>query len=252
MVSSDKAYDFILAKILSGEYPPGKPLISDSLSVAIGVSRTPVRDALRQLEKAGLVSIYPHEGACVKVMDAKEYMDTCGMRLALEVFAAGLAAVNRTDDDLRTIKHALERMRLFTQRLLEAVGPDATKIEPLVDEDVRFHMGVIAASKNGVIKREILKIQIVSRVVAFDTPSAQPATKMIPDQNTRAHRLNVLKEHEEIFNAIEKRDVLGAKLAKERHIQEIIDDTYKTFTQIDSVTEVGPLTDEEKMYSGKR
>jgi DNA-binding GntR family transcriptional regulator len=59
-VNSDVAYDFIRKRILNGEFSPGHALMTKELSAEIGVSRTPIRDALRQLEADGLVTIRPH------------------------------------------------------------------------------------------------------------------------------------------------------------------------------------------------
>ena len=248
MISSDKAYQFILHKIVSGEYPPGMALVADTLSAEIGVSRTPVRDALRQLEKSGLVSILPHLGASVKRMDAKEYRDTCTMRMALEVFAAGLAATSRGDDDLWTIRTALENMRTYTERLL-AGNAAAESFELLIAEDVRFHVAVIAASKNDVIKKEILRLHLIYRVVSVETVerNSSDAGQAARD---REHRMNVLKEHEEIYQAIERRDPVAAKAAMERHIQIIVDEACAIFAQ-EQRPQPAPLTDEEKMYAGK-
>src|SRR5919197_2197770 len=110
-VNSNVAYEYVRKRIVSGEFGPGRPLMTKDLAADIGISRTPVRDALRQLEADGLVIIRPRLGASVKAMDLKEYRDLCGLRLALESYAAGFAAQNRTDAELREIQFALEAMR---------------------------------------------------------------------------------------------------------------------------------------------
>ncbi len=97
---SDIAYEYIRKRILNGTFRPGQQLMSHDLSVEIGISRTPIRDALRQLETDGLVVIRANLGASVKTMDVNEYREMCGLRLALEVYAAGLAAGQRTIEEL--------------------------------------------------------------------------------------------------------------------------------------------------------
>ena len=92
-VNTDVAYNHIRKRILSGEYPPGHPLMTELLANEIKVSRTPVRDALRKLETDGLVTIQAHLGASVKKMQLKEFREMCDLRLALESHAAGLAAL---------------------------------------------------------------------------------------------------------------------------------------------------------------
>jgi DNA-binding GntR family transcriptional regulator len=82
-VNTDVAYDFIRKKILGGDYAPGQALMTELLATEIGVSRTPVRDALRKLETDGLVTIRAHLGASVKKMEVKEFREMCDLRLAL-------------------------------------------------------------------------------------------------------------------------------------------------------------------------
>src|SRR5438874_2156632 len=103
-MNTDIAYDHIRKRIVSGEYRPGQSLVAEMLSAETGVSRTPVRDALRKLEADGLVVIQARLGASVKKMDFKEFRELCDLRLAVESHAAGLAAINRTDRELLEIQ----------------------------------------------------------------------------------------------------------------------------------------------------
>src|SRR3954464_4115910 len=146
-VNTDVAYDYIRKRILSGEYPPGHALMTETLSSEIKVSRTPVRDALRKLETDGLVTIRAHLGASVKKMQLKEFREMCDLRLALESHAAGLAALNRTEPDLSEINFALEGMRRLTGEIAAAID-EHPLITDLVREDVRFHIAVMSAAKN--------------------------------------------------------------------------------------------------------
>src|SRR3954463_3325679 len=168
-VNSDVAYDYIRKKILNGEYAPGQALMTKDLSSEIGVSRTPVRDALRQLEADGLVIIRAHLGASVKTMDLKEYRELCGLRLALESYAAGLAAGNRTDTDLQEIRFALESMRKLTEKIV-AAKEEETLLAELGREDVRFHIAIMSAAKSDLIKKEILRLHLINRVVVGPAP----------------------------------------------------------------------------------
>lgn len=105
--NSDIAYEYIRKRIIGEECAPRLPLMTEALATAIGISRTPVREALRKLEADGLVSIRPRLGACVKRMDMKEFYEICEVRIALEGHAAGLASKNRTDAELEEIQYAL-------------------------------------------------------------------------------------------------------------------------------------------------
>src|SRR5439155_20048231 len=110
----------------------------------IGGSRTPVRDGLRQLEADGLVSIKARLGASVKMMDVKEFREMCGLRLALESHAAGLAAQLRSETDLQEIKFALDAMKKLTSKI-SAPKQDEPTLGELRREDVRFHIAIMSA-----------------------------------------------------------------------------------------------------------
>ncbi|MSU37306.1 MAG: GntR family transcriptional regulator [Pedosphaera sp.] len=248
LVSSDKAYQFIRKRILSGEYPLGQPLISHTLAVEMGMSRTPVRDALRQLEADGLVVISPHVGARVKKVDLAEFQEVCDLRLALETHAASLAARRRTDVDLQAISVALEAMRELTQRL-ESVEEEETVLHALIREDVRFHMAIIAASKNNLIKKEILRFHLINRVVS--TPDAALAGIPVPSpkSDTKDRRQAALACHTDIYKALERGDASSARSAMELHIQGIIDSTMHLVAGAKGKTISKELTEEELLYS---
>lgn len=251
MINSEKVYNFLLERIIHGEYPPGKTLRLDLISNEIGVSRTPVRDALRQLEKLGLVSIIPYFGAKVKEMDAKEYRDTCGVRLALEVYAAGLAAENRSEDELHVMRQALDSMRSITMRSHKPTPQNrSASFENLVSEDVRFHVAIISASKNIVVKKEILRLHIIDRVISLTPRGLTPGHNLDSNGRTYNSNFDIAKEHEAIFRAIENRDTAAASLAMKLHIQVIIDSALLSFPISEKIKAPFVLTDEEQMYSG--
>ena len=234
-VNSDRAYNHIRKKILNGEYPPGSALMTEELSTDIGVSRTPVRDALRQLESDGLVSIRPRLGASVKKMDLTELREMCELRLALEGHAACLAALNRNEAELAEIRVALDSMR----RLVDLIA--ATK-----KEDVRFHIAVMTAAKNDLMKKEILRLHLINRVVA-GTGKGEAELTTKPERDAR--RQKVLESHTEIYEAIARRDGAAAKAAMEEHIQELIEHSLRQFAQNESARPTRGLTADEMLYT---
>jgi DNA-binding GntR family transcriptional regulator len=245
-VNSDVAYDHIRKRILIGEYPPGSALMTKELSAEIGVSRTPVRDALRQLEADGLVVIRPRLGASVKTMDIKEFRDMCGLRLALESHAAGLAAQNRTVSDLHEMRYALENMRRLTDEIIASANEQSLLAE-LVREDVRFHIALMAAAKNDLMKKEILRLHLINRVVSCSNPGE--AKPHFEPSERNAHRRQVLAEHVAILEAIERGDPPAAKTAMERHIQAIIDASILTMGRAVHGVMARELTEEELSYT---
>ena len=243
-VNTDIAYDFIRKKILNGAYPPGFPLMSELLANEIKVSRTPVRDALRKLETDGLVAIKAHVGASVKKMDLNEFREMCELRLALECHAAGLAAVSHSERELNEIEFALDAMRRLTKRII-ASDDEAPLLEDLVKEDVRFHVAIIKAAKNELIKKEILRLHLLNRVVSGPTKTEKsPLRKSDSDARRRA----VLTMHENIYSAIAGSDAAAAKREMEFHLQELIDYNLRVMTRVDGGSPASELTSEELAY----
>jgi DNA-binding GntR family transcriptional regulator len=191
------------------------------------------------------VIIRPHLGASVKKMDFKEYREMCGLRLALEVYAAGLAAQIRTDEELVELRHALDEMAVLTRRIVEESPEDRGVLELLRRADVRFHIGIIAAAKSDLLRKEVLRLHIVTRVVTSPSPARQGAGD--PAMRS-AHRLDVQKSHEEIFGAIERQDSAAAKSAMELHIQDIIDGQIRNLAQEKTVV-TRELSEEELSYT---
>ncbi len=246
-VNSDIAYDYLRKRILGGEYAPGQALMTNLLAPEIGVSRTPIRDALRQLEADGLVTIQPRLGASVKKMDLKTFRESCELRLALETHAAGLAARNRTDVDLHEIGLALDEMRRITGELVDG-GSVAKLIPGLVREDVRFHLAIISAAKNDLMKKEILRLHLVNRVVTGPSALAKANVQPEPPEDMD-HRREVLASHEAIFRAIEGGEADAAKRAMEDHIQDIIDRSVHRLARASADVATRELSAEEAIYS---
>ncbi len=246
-VNSDIAYTYIRKRILNGHFRPGQPLMTKELSAEIGVSRTPVRDALRQLETDGLVSIRARLGASVKTMDFKEYREACGLRLALESYAAGLAAQNRTPEELRELGLAVAAMRRLSERLIAGPEDDRATLDELIREDVRFHIGIIGAAKSDLLKKEVLRLHIINRVVSGPGPT--PGNAKEEKASKDAHRKEIQASHEEIYQAIERGDAAAAKRAMEQHIQDIIDNNIRLMAREDQVASARELTEEELSYT---
>jgi DNA-binding GntR family transcriptional regulator len=231
---------------LTGEFAPGQSLATKTLSADIGVSRTPVRDALRQLEADGLVTIQTRLGASVRKLEIKEFREMCMLRLALESFAAGLAATNRTEEDLREISQALEAMRRSTEKI---VSTSKEKEEPVLDElrkeDVRFHIAIMSSAKNDLMKSEILRLHLINRIVSAPGPEGEVSVnRKLVDTRRRA----VLSEHEQILAAIAKGDATAARDAMAKHIQDIVDNALRVLAASDCGRAGRKLTEEELSY----
>ncbi len=224
-VNSDRAYEYIRKRILAGGYRPGHHLMAKALSAELKISPTPVRDALRQLEADGLVTIRPRIGAQVNAMGLKEFRDLCELRLVLETHTAGLAAQRRTEPELHEMEFALDEMRRLTREILAARESEASRLlAEMARADAQFHVAIMTAAKNDLIRGEILRLHLINRVIARGSHA-------VSDDSDAAHLRQVLADHEAIFEAIARRDAAAARMAMERSLQDIIDQTIRVMAR---------------------
>lgn len=113
VTKSELAYDRVREKILSGEFAPGSVLNQAVLAKAIGVSTTPLREALRRLKAEGLVELDAHRDARVTELKAEEARDLFEVRRSLDPLAASLAAQRRTRADIAEIRAAVVGLEPF-------------------------------------------------------------------------------------------------------------------------------------------
>src|SRR4051812_28581769 len=138
---SDFAYRRVRELILSGQLEPGAVINQATLAREIGMSTTPLREALRRLKQEGLVELDAHRDARVTPLDAAEARDLLELRLQLDLLAASLAAQRRTDDELAAIADRLDR--------LEGLPRAPTPAQ--LDSHRRFHAAIHVASHNALL-----------------------------------------------------------------------------------------------------
>jgi DNA-binding GntR family transcriptional regulator len=135
---SDFAYTRVRELILSGELQPGTVLNQATLAREIGISTTPLREALRRLMQQGLVELDAHRDARVTELDAEEARDLLEVRRSLDPMAAALAAERRTKQDIAEMRISLDG--------LTALPSDPTVAQLIAHR--RFHTAVYRASHN--------------------------------------------------------------------------------------------------------
>jgi DNA-binding GntR family transcriptional regulator len=229
-INSDLAYDFIRKRILNGEFRPGQHLNAKVLAKQISVSVTPVRDALRQLETDRLVTINPRQGAKVNAMNLKQFSELCELRMILEIHAAGLAAQRRSEVELHEIGVALEEMQEATTALIAGAGDDQERhLAALVRADTQFHVAILSAAKNELVRDEILRLQLINRVMAgaAEVTGSRILTTALEPDHLRAVQAN----HASVYRAIERRDVDAARAAMEEGLRDIIEQMVRAMTR---------------------
>jgi DNA-binding GntR family transcriptional regulator len=105
-------------RVLSGEIPKGTWLRQETLAAEFGVSRTPVREALRKLQASGLVEMRPKRGALVRMPNARDVREAYEVRAELEGLAARVAATRLHDEELQRLREAQELFRRSVATLL--------------------------------------------------------------------------------------------------------------------------------------
>lgn len=128
----ERARSEIREAIALGELKPGDQIVEATMAARIGVSRSPVREALRELEQHGLVESVPNRGTFVATLAAEDVEEIVLLRGALEGLAARLAADRMGRRDLRALEETVERMSRHT-------GPGAQEESAFTEADGEFH-----------------------------------------------------------------------------------------------------------------
>lgn len=191
-------FDTLREAIISGHLKPGERMMEVQLAEEMGVSRTPVREAIRKLELEGFAVMIPRKGAYVAGISLKDIADVFEIRAALEALAAGLAAERITDEELEKMERAFVSANNTV---------DGSNIDTLVKDDTGFHNAIYQASRNTRLVQIINNLQ--EQIQRFRTASlAMPGRMKV-----------AIDEHKKIVEAIAERNVgLAQSLALE-HIE---------------------------------
>src|SRR5881628_3303257 len=106
----EKVYDHLKQAILAGEIQPGERLLETRLAESLGVSRIPVREAIRKLERDGLIVVYPRRGVYASPLGPRDVDEVYAIRAVLEGLAARLAAEHRTEQHLARLDEIVADM----------------------------------------------------------------------------------------------------------------------------------------------
>lgn len=195
-------YEELRNLILSGEIKPGTRMMEIELADSMGVSRTPIREAIRKLEKEGLVTIEPRKGAYVSTISMNDIVNILQIRGTLEGLAAMLAATRIKEIELMKLKEA-------SQAFDRAVEEGNTK--EMISNDTLFHHIIVEASGNDLLIKMVTDLQeIVLRFRYLYYKDFKRAEKMPP-------------EHANILRAIETGSGETARSAAEFHINSLRD-----------------------------
>ena len=193
-----KVYKKIRKEILRGTYKPGESLTELALTKSMEVSRTPVREALRQLEMEGLVELRPNRGAVVIGINGQDIEDIYAVRKALEIMAVEWAVSRISDEQIQALQEQSELMEFYTTK------KDSDKVLEL---NSAYH-DIIYDAAGSRFMAQILRsykeyIEQTRKVILYE----------------QAYLEEILKEHKAVLAAIKARDVDGAKKAMAEHLE---------------------------------
>lgn len=204
---SDMVYKHLRDGIIEGRYKTGDCLVEIKIGEELGVSRTPVREALKQLELEDLVTALPNRGVLVKGFMPEDYRDAYTIRHLLEGQAAFWAAERISDEQLNRLAETLELMDLYTRK---------NQAEHLARLDTVFHEIIYEASNSRTLKHVLASLH-------HNTHLARQSSLTLPDRAPKS-----LIEHKNIYAALETHDANAAKACMEQHIAIAADRTQST------------------------
>ena len=193
----DVVFNTLRRAILRGELEPGERLMEIQLAEKLGVSRTPIREAIRKLELEGLVLMIPRRGAEVAKISEKMLKDVLEVRRSLEELAIELACERMTDEDFEALRQAEEAFRAAVKE-----GNALT----IAEEDEAYHETIYRCTGNDRL------LQILSNL---REQMYRYRLEYIKDE---AKRQTLLEEHERILMALKNRNVNIARDAVREHI----------------------------------
>lgn len=180
---SEQAYQYVVNGILSGEFTAGTRIPSESVAEALGISRTPVRDALRSLQGVGVVTIFANRGAAIAKYSRSEIIQLIEMRSVLEGLAAKFAVDNIGAAEIDELMHLKSRMER-----------EAGMLSKWIAAHDAFHNYLTSLCQRPLLAREAEKLRFM----------LLPYYRKYYSQSNEMEIFGL--EHEKLLNAIELKD----------------------------------------------
>lgn len=209
MTKSETAYQTLRDRILRGDLAPGRVLQQRELAADLGISTTPLREALRRLMTEGLVDLDSHRDARITDLRAEQARDLLELRMALDPLAAALAAERRTSEDLAHMRSALQGLEPLAGR-------------PGIDQlsaHRRFHRAVYAAGHNALLVASLEQLWDQSdRYRLFALSDDRPTANVSAAVDDSSTSVDKAAEHRALVDAIADRDADTAKSIMREHV----------------------------------
>jgi len=230
----NRAYEHIHRKILAGDLEPGQQVSEASLASEIGISRTPVREAINQLRSEGLVLQVPRYGTVVRRPERQDIEELYELREGLESYAAGLAARRAAPKDIEALERILEEMRQIAAEFRRSGRPalEGALLRRFLAADMGFHLALLRAAGNRRILKVLSESHTLSRI--FGMPRAE-------HDEPRLRKTEQFHAH--VLAAARKRDPEGARRAMADHIRSGRDEALERFDRARAGTSLSGAED---------
>lgn len=193
-------FESIREAIIEGRLKPGERVMEIQLAEKLGVSRTPVREAIRKLELEGLLIMEPRKGAYVADVSLKDIVEVLEVRASLEGLAASLAAERASEEEIEILR---EKSAQFKECI------EKNDIQGMINKDTEFHEVILRAAKNKKLTSiiESLREQVQRFRVTYFT-----------EYNMTTH---LVSEHQYVLDAIESRNPEKANEYAQHHVENL-------------------------------
>ncbi len=193
-------YEELKRRIMTGKITPHTRMMEVDLAEDMGVSRTPVREAIRKLEKEGLVTIEPRKGAYASDISAEDMVNVLTVREELEALAAGIAASRITGEQISRMEHLTD---LYAQAI------EANDTAAIIDYDEQFHQAIVSVTDNRTLIQFVSNLQEL--VLRF---------RYLYYEDFSRYR-NMPEEHHHIIDALKSGDEKRASEVVREHIHSL-------------------------------
>jgi len=210
---ADQARTLIRNAIFDGKIKPEERLTIERIASELGISRTPVREALKLLEADGIIRMLPNRGAVVQRFDKEELIERYSLRGLLEGYAAEMACRTQSATLAPLLEAQCAEMALAIaelERINQEGSNDLDQIGKLLELNRQFHHTILKASPNNLVNRmlDTLQIPLAYRLYQWRAP---------------ARRQAVLDHHRTIAAAFRNNQPKRARKAVEEHIEDVRD-----------------------------
>lgn len=196
------ALEVLRAAILEGQFAPGAPINQLEIAQQLGISRAPLREALRLLEEEGLVVNVPFRGAMVSKIDRRSLSELCSLRNLIERFAAQRVIERASDEDLRQLSGIIEQMERHAE---------AGDIDRVDEDDIAFHATLLELADHHLL------LQV------WRTHAAQIRRAMTLRNRLNRDPYRIVALHRPILDALLNRDLGAAEACLLEHGTDLVD-----------------------------